>query len=326
MLSTKLIKNRIKSIKNTKKITKAMEMIAASKMKRAVKMVLMTRSYANLSWLTILHLSETQKKLHPLLEKQEVKKVLLILISSNRGLCGDYNIKIINKAIDSIEKHKYSSKNIDNLQKPQIITDIINMGRKGGREMIKRKYNIIADFPKPDLATSINEVKSISDLIIKYYKEKKYNKIMVAYTDYISSLKKIPRVKQLLPINIDEQDEHLGLVGLDDKVGLNKEFLYEKEKKYLKTSDGYKLEYLFEPNPEEVLNQMLPRLIEIQLYQALLESNASEHSSRMLAMRNTSQAAEEMIDDLELTYNKSRQAAITMEISEISAGTFVKNI
>ncbi|NCF75055.1 MAG: ATP synthase F1 subunit gamma [Xanthomonadaceae bacterium] len=312
--NTRDILRRIKSVNNTKKITKAMEMVAASKMRRAINMVLATRPYANLSWKTVLNLSQTEDgKTHPLLaKKEEEKTILLILISSNRGLCGGYNVQVVNKAIDSIKKYNGGEKT----------TEIMTMGGKGASLISRNGYKIVADFVKPDLASGIFEVSDLAKMAMKGFLENKYDKIMVAYTDFVSSLKQIPRVKQLLPIDLETEDEYLGIVGKNGRVGSTKKFIKEKEEKYLKRK-GYSYKYIFEPNPREVLNQMLPRLIETQLYQALLEANASEHSARMLSMRNASDAAKEMIDDLTLYYNKARQAGVTSEIAEISSGAMM---
>lgn len=314
--NTRDILRRIKSVNNTKKITRAMEMVAASKMKRAVNMTLQTRTYANLSWNTVLNLSKINgSNNHKLLEQRDkYKKVLLVLFSSNRGLCGGYNVQIYNKAVSSIKKHENGDK----------ITDIVAMGRKGAELMSRDGYSIVADFEKPDLATGVHEVHGLSKMVIDGFLLEKYDKVMVAYTDFVSSINQIPRVKQLLPIQLDTDDEYLGIVGGDDKVGTTKQYIEEKGEKYVKSGE-YEYEYIFEPNVKEVLNEILPRLIEVQLYQALLEANASEHSSRMLSMRNATDAAGDMIDELTLYYNKARQASVTSEIAEISAGASAMN-
>lgn len=317
MASSRDIKNRIKSIGNTKKITKAMEMVAASKMRKAVEAVLRTRSYANLSWSTVLNLSKTMSNgrefLHPLLSKRDkIKKVGIILITSNRGLCGGFNMAIINKVSESIQKyHKLG-------EEAEVEAEFVLIGKKGAA-IHHRGHEIVADFPKLDLASEVNEIVPVANLIIGEYLNGKFDKVMVAYTDFVSSSKQIPRVKQILPIEIDKVDEALGVVGEDSRLGLDKEFIKEKEEKHL-TSGEFSYEYTFEPSPAEVLNEMLPRLIEIQLYQALLESNASEHSARMAAMHQATQAAGDMVSELTLSYNKARQAGITSEIAEISAG------
>lgn len=311
MGKTKEIQRRIKSVNNTKKITKAMEMVAAAKMRKSVEAVLKTRTYANLAWTTILNISGSSdrgKNLHPLLNvKSEIKKVAIILISSNRGLCGSFNSNIINKAVSAIKKHG------------DMDTEFILLGRKGLTVNSRYGYKVVAEFDKVDFVSEIKEVMPIARLAINDFLSGKYDKIFVAYTDFVSATKQIPRVKQILPVDISADDEYLGIVGQDEKIGTTKEYIAEKEAKYLK-DDGYKYIFKYEPSSEDVLNQMIPRLIEVQLFQALLESNASEHSVRMAAMHQATEAANDIVKELVLFYNKARQSAITSEIAEISAG------
>ena len=310
MANTKEISRRIKSITNTRKITKAMEMVAAAKMKKAVSAVLKTRTYSNLSWETVLHLAKSsankQETLHPLLKlRSEIKKVAVILITSNRGMCGAYNSAVISKAKDSAKKY-----NLD--------TDFILVGNKGGI-IRNQSYNVVADFKKNDLSTRPEDVYPLAKMILDDYQSAHYDKVFIAYTDFINPVKQVPRVKQLLPINIDEEEDYLGVISNDSKVGLSPEYLEAKEEKHLSKGD-FVYEYLFEPSPREVLDKMIPKLVEIQLYQAFLESNASEHSARMTAMNQATEAANDMVSELTLFYNKARQASITAEIAEISAG------
>ncbi len=310
MAKTKEISRRIKSVSSTKKITKAMEMVAAAKMRKAVDAVLKTRTYANLSWETVLHLAKIAASHnevgHPLLTKKtEVKKVALILLSSNRGLCGGFNAAIINKAKESLKKH--------NLE-----TDIILVGKKGA-VMAQQKYNIAAEFPKSDLVLSAAETNPIARMVIADYLLGKYDKVMLAYTDFVSGAVQVPRVKQLLPVDITTDDQYLGVVGKSEAVGTSRSFIEEKEKQHLQSGE-FIYEYAFEPSPKEVLDRIVPRLIEVQLYQALLESNASEHSARMAAMHQATESASDMVSELTLFYNKARQSSITAEIAEISAG------
>lgn len=310
MAKTKEISRRIKSISNTKKITKAMEMVAAAKMRRAIEAVLKTRTYANLSWETVLHLSKTvpnqnNRPLHPLLTKRNsIKKVAIILITSNRGMCGGYNTAIINKVKESIKKHS------------QVSVEFVLIGKKGA-VVYNQGFTVAAEFTKSDLINDIAEITPIIKLAISDFLNGRYDKVLVAYTDFVSAVKQIPRIKQLLPVDIESEDEYLGVVD-DERVGVSKKLLAEKTEKHLVPKSGN--EYLFEPSPEEVLDTIIPRLLEVQIYQAMLEANASEHSARMSAMHQATEAASDMVKELTLFYNKARQAGITAEIAEISAG------
>ncbi|MCU0678973.1 MAG: ATP synthase F1 subunit gamma [Planctomycetes bacterium] len=316
MASTKDITRRIKSVNSTKKITKAMEMVAAAKMRRATEAVLRTRAYADLSWAIALNLSRltqngsNRETIHPLLAKRaKVKRVGVVLITSNRGLCGGYNTAIINKAHRSIVRHQ---------AKGEIGTDFILVGKKGAAVYKYYNYNIAAQFPKVDIASEVKEITPVSRLVVESFLNGTYDKIMLAYTDYVSAAKQIPRVKQLLPVDITAQEEYLGLAGESSKEGAGAGAPGNRSGLVDSAPDA--VDYTFEPNPPEVLGDMIPRLIDVQLFQALLEANASEHSARMTAMHQANDAATDMIHELTLYYNKARQAAITAEIAEISAG------
>jgi len=299
-----------------------MEMVAAAKMRRAIEAVLKTRTYANLSWETVLHLSSASsdngKELHQLLAKrEEIKKVGIVLITSNRGLCGGFNTAIINKVHQSVKLHSQPTSTPP--EEGNVEHEFIIIGKKGRAVRKYYDYEIVAEFSKLDIVSEVSEVIPIAKMIIDDYLGGKYDKIMVAYTDYVNAGKQIPRVKQLLPIDITAQDEYLGVVGEDTKVGLDKKYVEIKKGKHL-SDEQYIYEYTFEPSPLEVLDEMIPRLIEVQLFQALLEANASEHSARMTAMHQATEAAGDLVNELTLFYNKARQASITAEIAEISAG------
>lgn len=310
MAKTKEISRRIKSVSSTKKITKAMEMVAAAKMRRAIEAVLKTRTYANLSWETALNLVEVTAINgdinHPLLTaRNEIKRVGIILITSNRGMCGGYNSAIIAKTEASLKKHV-------------IPTDFILAGKKGAA-VIARGHNVVAEFDKNDLLTDIRDIAPLVKMVIQDYESQKYDKIFVAYTDFVTPAKQVPRIKQLLPVQINKEEEYLGIIGENSPAAVSRNLLHEKEKKHLR-KNGSGAGYIFEPSPQEVLDSLLPRLIEVQLYQAHLESNASEHSARMTAMHQATDAATDMVSELTLFYNKARQSSITAEIAEISAG------
>lgn len=322
MPSTRDIRRRIKSVGNTKKITKAMEMVSASKMRKAIEAVLKTRTYANLSWETVLHLSQMangngnggSEASHPLLAKRkDLKKVGIVLITSNRGLCGGFNTNIVNKVHESIKKFHFIG------EEKAIEPEIILIGSRGKAIARYYGYKLGAEFSKEDFVTEVKEVIPMSKFIIDEYLAGNYDKVMVGYTDFVNPARQVPRVKQLLPVEITADDEYLGVVGADSRLGIDKKFMEEKKEKHLKNED-FLYEYIFEPSPREVLDEMVPRLVEAQLFQALLESNASEHSARMAAMHQATEAAGDMISELTLFYNKARQAGITREIAEISAG------
>ncbi len=311
------IRRRIKSIKSTRQITKAMELVSAAKMRKAVANVLATRPYAALAWEVVQAIVEkTHTRYHALLEERgAVKKIGLILITSNRGLTGSFNTNIIEMARQYILHHK---------ERVNVEADLVIMGRKGREAMQKRGHTMIAEFTKLDVNERVEEIRPLARLVIDEYLKGTYDRIVIAYTDFVSSLVQKPRIKQLLPLISD--DPYLGSVGRrmqthSQRTRTQDEEMSERMNASLMRMDAVEEDgYLFEPSPQTVLEGLLPRIVEMQLYQAILESNASEHSSRMFAMRNATDAAGEMIDELTLLYNHDRQAGITREIAEISAG------
>ena len=307
------IRRRIKSIKSTRQVTRAMEMVSAAKMRKAVANVLATRPYAALAWEVVQAIVEkTNSRYHALLEERgTIKKIGLILITSNRGLTGSFNTNIIEMARQYIFHHK---------EKVNVEADLVIMGRKGREAMQKRGHTMIAEFTKLDVNERVEEIRPLARLVIDEYLKGTYDRIVIAYTDFVSSLVQKPRVKQLLPLTSD--DPYLGAVGkVEAFTRQNHANTRQAFEGVVEASEGAIEDgYLFEPSPKTVLEGLLPRIVEMQLYQAILGSNASEHSSRMFAMRNATDAAGEMIDELTLLYNHDRQAGITREIAEISAG------
>ena len=311
--STKDIRRRIKSINNTRKITKAMEMVSAAKMRRSVASVTQIREYAHSAWGILTHLAAAfSRQGKGLLSVREVRNILMIVVSSNRGLCGSYNAQI-NK------KLKYELANKERLKISRITEemiksevsdselkiDFITVGKKSENTIRKMGYEIIATFPNLAYLPKIEDVRPLARIIIDDYLEKKYDKVVIIYTDYVSPVVQQPKIRQILPVSqvdiekqLAEMDIHAQEYGLKEK----------------------NVEYMIEPTPSEVLTHIFPRLIEMQIYHAVLESNASKESARMMAMRNATDAAGEMASGLTLAYNQIRQSKITQEIAEISAG------
>jgi len=295
MGGTKEIKRRIKSVKSTKKITKAMELVAASKMKRAVANALASRVYAGYSWGVLQSLSLGLEEItHPFFTGNDNEKSLIVLITSNRGLCGAYNTQVIKKAIKMIKEGTNSTN-----------PDLLTIGKKGEIAMRRTGQNIIASFLEISENAGLSDVSPISTFITNEYKKNNYGKIFVAYTDFVSALNQKPNLRNLLPISKIELKQAIEEIGEER----NKENLVEPT-----------IEYIFEGNKIDLIESIAEKIVRMQIYQMILESQASEQSSRMMAMKNASEAAGEMIDDLTLVFNKARQANITREISEISAG------
>ncbi|MFA6197723.1 MAG: ATP synthase F1 subunit gamma [Patescibacteria group bacterium] len=295
--NTRDIKRRLRSISSTKQITKAMELVAAAKMRRAVQAVQSSRSYANLAWMTVQNLAQrTDRRLHALLRRNKsIRRKAILLITSNRGLCGGFNQQITKLAIE-----KYQA-----TVKAGIPVDFIVMGRRGRDVLLRQGLPIVAEFEKQDVVSNTSEIFPVARLLIDDFKAEKYDRVWIAYTDFKSALKQEAVMRQLLPIEkrkaVIDVAEPNSQEANEDEMG----------------------EYLFEPSPDEVLGLMLQSIVEIQIYQAVLESNASEHSARMMAMRNASDNAEEYMSDLQLYYNQARQANITRDLAEISASRAV---
>lgn len=315
-LNTKAIKRRIKSISSTKKITKAMEMISAVKMRRAVTNALSTRNYAGLAWEIVNDIAKkTNIEVHPLLAQRPVKKIGLIVITSNRGLAGGFTSRLM------AEAHRYI-KNAGVEVDAEI--DVILSGKHGRKSIHKLGQTVVAEFDKIDLTTRIEEILPMVQLAMQEFVNGKYDRIVVAYTDFVSAIQQVPRVKQILPLE-KNPDQMLGATGEESLIPMvtdvmQKEDTVDLEEYERNEHEAGESHYTFEPGAKQVLDQLLPRLVEMQMYQAILESDASEHSARMMAMRSASDAAKDMIKELSYTFNKARQAAITQEISEIVGG------
>lgn len=280
--SRKIIKARIKSIRNTRKITKAMELVAASKMRRAVAAVLRTRPYAQEAWSTVQAiLASSPNVAHPLLtSKPKAEKTLLVLFSSDRGLAGGFNVNMIRAALAEARSQGFDK------------TEVLAVGRRGADALERAGVVITARFPALSNNPTFADLLPVARLALEGFLNGKYRKVELGFTDFVSGITQRPKIIDLLPLA-----REMAPVG-----------------------DKPATEFLFEPSPAEVLNRILPAIAETMLWQALLESTASEHAARMMAMRSASDAAKDMLTALTFTYNQARQASITQEIAEISSG------
>ena len=313
--NTKEIQRRIKSIKNTRKITRAMEMVAAAKMRKEVDRVMAVRPYAQSAWTVLANLTRAfEKYQHGLLDVREVKSILVILVTSNRGLCGGFNAQVIKKTMQHVKNPEFLKINrvanrriYSSVPDEEIKFDFIAVGRKGFDYLNNRGYNVIASFEEFSYLPTPDSIRPLVRIAVDDYQAKKYDKVVVAYTDYINPITQTPKLRQVLPISKIDIEKQVAELGIDTE---------EVEE----TEEEKQIQYKIEPDPKKVLHHLLPRLVELQVYHAVLESNASEDSARMLAMRNASDAASDMVNQLQYSYNQIRQMNITQEIAEITSG------
>lgn len=290
MPSGKDIRRRIKGVKSTGKITRAMEMISAVKMRRAVERAIAMRPYAKAA-LSVLHRVTEAVRLenHPLLTERPVKQELYVVITSNRGLCGSFNTQVLKK----LREARLEDKARD--------ARFITLGKKGEQAVRRMRGDIIASFPDVFDYPRITDMRPVTKVILEEFQSGRVDRVVMVYTDYISALVQKVKVRGLLPVTEKDSKKMLDEIGL-------------------KTDVPAKGDFLIEPLPEMVLETIVPRLIEAELYHAVLESNASQEAARMVAMRSATDAAKEMTADLTLAYNQLRQQKITQEIAELSAG------
>jgi F-type H+-transporting ATPase subunit gamma len=297
MPSTREIRRRISSAKNISQITRAMEMVAASRMKRAQQAVLAGRPYAEKIADVIENLAERvegtdQAEIHPLLRTRPIKNAAVIMFTADKGLAGALNTNVIRRTTRFI------------LDEAGVPVSMIVVGRKGRDFMVRYGRPLIAEFTGMKDRPSITDIYPIARVATEEYLSGRVDAVFLIYTDYVNTLIQKPTVYRVLPIDISHVGEEGSLPGHNVE----------------RVSEKTAVEYIFEPSVNEVLTQLVPRYIEVRMFQALLEHIASEQSARMVAMRNATQSAKDMITDLTLAYNKLRQANITREIIEVSSG------
>ena len=289
MASAREMRLRIKSVKNISQVTRALETVSASKVRKAINAVTATRAYATKAWQVLKHVAEQpgRDSLHPLLSHRDVvNNTLAVIITGDRGLAGAYNSNVI----------RFTASRFDPNPVP---VKYIAVGRKGRDLLIRRRKNVIAEFSNLPAAPTFTDVSAIGRLAVEEFKNREADEVYLVYTDFINMGRQIATVKKLLPLE-------LGGEGRVEDFDHN--------------HNGPAAAYEYEPDMRVILDEIIPRFTALQVYQAILESQASEHAARMVAMRNATDNAKELVGALQLAYNKVRQQAITNDILDIVGG------
>lgn len=288
MANLKEVRIRIASVTSTQQITKAMKMVSAAKLKRATNAIVQLRPYANKLKEILKNLSSSlENGISVYTQEREVKNVLLVVVTSNRGLAGAFNTNAIKTANNLIAEKYESFRQSGNLH-------IIAIGKKAQDYYEKRGYNVIGNNNELFSALNFDNVSVITEAIMKGFVEGKYDHVEVIYNQFKNAAVQILTVEQLLPVPKAEKTED--------------------------NASSSNVDYILEPSKEEIVEQLIPKNIKLQLYKAVLDSHASEHGARMTAMDKATDNAGELLKALKLSYNQARQAAITTELSEIVSG------
>ncbi len=300
-MSLKAVKNKIKSIDKTRQVTKAMEAVSAVKMRKSQALAINTRPYA-LAALKILRSisGAIEAAQHPLMSVRPVKRSLVVVISSDKGLAGSYGSALLKGVYRFMDKHGLSSSN----------TSLITIGKKAHEHFTKRNWSIIGNQEKWSDQITFEMVRPLAEKVKNVYESGEFDQVFVVSTHFVSTLRQNVLSRQLLPISFESVESVVQGI-LPDK---------GKYSELAGTDATPVREVTFEPSPELILEELIPALFNIQIYHSVLEANASEHSARMIAMKNASDNAGDISRGLKLHFNKVRQAAITREVSEIVGG------
>lgn len=298
-LQTKAIKQKIKSVGNIKKITKTMEMVSVSKMRRAVDKALSSRTYSRYALELLVNLSKDKDVSHPLMTRGDNNKELIIVIASNKGLCGGYHTNLFKALNLYFKKQEGLNKEVK----------AVTIGKYAERICKKLNLPMFASFITFSEYSTIEQVKELSNLVTKEFIEGGYKSVKILYTEFLKSTTYKPILREIFPISIETIKNVVEEIQAENQGSFDNTFV----------------NYSFEPNKNEILNNILPGLVDVVIYQTLAEAYASEHSARMFAMRNAGDSATTILDGLMLSYNHARQDGITRELSEIVAGAEALN-
>lgn len=289
MASAREMRLRIKSVKNISQVTRALEAVSAAKVRKAIQALMATRSYATKAWQVLTHITNQPGtvNLHPLLTaRPDPKNAVVIVMTADRGLAGAYNTNVIRHVLQRFDKYHLPVK-------------YITVGRKGRDLLMRMRKPVLADFSNLPSAPKFSNLSSIGRLVVDDFIRGDVDEVYLVYTRFASMAQQVAEVKRLLPLEISGEN----LV-----------------KDFGEHHTGPAAAYEFEPDQQKILDEMIPRFTALQVYQAVLESQASEHAARMIAMRNATDNAKELVSALQLAYNKVRQQAITNDILDIVGG------
>lgn len=289
MASAREMRLRIGSVRNIAQVTRALETVSASKVRKSINAMTATRAYATKAWQVLTHVAGQpgRESLHPLLQERKVERgTLVVVITGDRGLAGAYNSNVIRFTIQKFDHNPAPVK-------------YIAVGRKGRDLLIRRRKDIIADFSNLPAAPAFMDVSAIGRLAVDEFLQGTVDEVLLVYTDFINMARQVVASKKLLPLEIESGE------------GRIEPFEHKA---------GPAAAYEYEPDQNEILEEIIPRFSALQVYQAILESLASEHAARMIAMRNATDNARELLGGLQLAYNKVRQQGITSDILDIVGG------
>lgn len=290
MANVREVRLRIRSVKNIAQVTRALQAVSASKVRKAMQAMMQTRPYAAKAWQVLTHIAGQpgREVMHPLLTPRfEDRNELVVLISGDRGLAGAYNTNIV----------RFTLQRFDSSSLP---VSYITVGRKGRDMMLRRRKSVLAEFSNLPAAPSFADVSAIGRLAVDEFLSGSVDRVYLVYTDFVNMVKQIPTIKQLLPLEVATGDERVDAFHPE--------------------SQGPTATYIYEPGEAEILDEIVPRFTALQVYQAVMESLASEHAARMVAMKNATDSATELASALQLEYNKVRQQGITNEMLDIVGG------
>ncbi len=295
-MALKQVKNKIVSTQKTGKVTKAMESVSAVKMRKSQQRAFAGRPYVHAAMRILQHLSESQDGIsHPLGQVREPGRQLLVIVTSDKGLAGAVNSSVLKRANQAF------------VENPEV--DVVAIGKKA-LEFAKREgKEVVGEYTNVSDEVALADIRTITETIMTSFIAETYSSVEIIYQNFLSTFEQEPTKRKILPL--DPAEIHYIMKGIRPKTGVFSDNTSEQDGKII---------YTVEPSAEEVLNTLIPQLVQIMLYHALLENKASEHSARMVAMKNATDKSKEVVKALTLVYNKQRQAAITAEVSEISGG------